>query len=246
MRISAIPTAPVVPGGPTLLQLLDQYLPHITPGQMVAVSSKIVSICEGRVIPDQDIDREELILREADYYRDPSSNPYHFAITIKNDNLIGSAGVDQSNGNGHFVLWPADAQATANLIRQHLVARAGGPVGVIITDSHSLPMRRGATGFGLAHSGFRAIVRYAGRPDIFGRPFKSESANLLDGLSAAAVTVMGEGSEQTPIALIEDIDFVDFHNRNPNPEELDELRVPLEDDVYREAFEAINWNKRPK
>jgi F420-0:gamma-glutamyl ligase len=246
MKVTPVKTSPVTSGGPTLLELIDHHVSSLPDHSILAVSSKIVSICEGRVVKNDGKDKQTLVRQEADYYRSPDSNPYNFAITIKADVLVGSAGIDESNGNGDFILWPKDPQFSANSLREHLTTKHGHTVGVIITDSHSLPMRRGATGFGLAHSGFQALVVYAGQPDIFGREFKSEVANILDGLSAAAVAVQGEGAEQTPLAVIEDVDFVTFHDRNPTPDELARLKVTLAEDVYREAFEQMHWDKRPE
>jgi F420-0:gamma-glutamyl ligase len=244
MKLTAIRTPSVSPGGPKLTTLLDQHLPALHDRCIVVVSSKIVAISEGRTKPAEEIDRQVLVEQEADYYRSPDSNPYNVSITIKDDVLIGSAGIDLSNGDGHYVLWPRDPQATANQLRRHL-SIDDRRIGVIITDSRSTPLRRGATGFGLAHSGFKALVPYVGQADIFGRPFKSEVANVLDGLAAAAVVVMGEGAEQTPLVVIEEADFVEFQDRNPTAGELAAIRVKLVDDVYREALDRMDWDKRP-
>jgi F420-0:gamma-glutamyl ligase len=245
MKLTPVRTSKIEPGGPTLTELIDHHVPNLGPNSILAVSSKIVSICEGNTVPASDMDRDQLIQREADYYRDPLSNPYHITITIKDDTLIGSAGIDQSNGAGHYVLWPRNAQASADLLREHLVKRGINPVGIIVTDSRSTPMRRGVIGFGLAHSGFLALRPYQGQPDLFGRALKYEQASIIDGLAAAAGVVMGEGNEQTPLVIIEDVPNLEFQDRHPTPAESDYLHVPLEEDLYREAFERMSWDKRP-
>ena len=107
-------------------------------------------------------------------------------------------------------------------------------------------MRRGTVGLGLAHSGFAGLRNYVGSKDIFGEyEYKYSYASIIDGLAAAAVVLMGEGAQRTPLILIEDIEFVTFQDRNPQKQELDELRITLEDDMYSEMLKMIPWDKRP-
>ena len=66
----------------------------------------------------------------------------------------------------------------------------------------------------LAYSGFRALNDYVGRPDLFGRPFTVSQADVAGGLAAATVLQMGEGAEQTPIAVLTELPFVQFQDRD--------------------------------
>jgi F420-0:gamma-glutamyl ligase len=68
-------------------------------------------------------------------------------------------------------------------------------------------------------------------------------ANILDGLAAAAVAVMGEGSEQTPIAVIRDTPFVTFVERPPSEKEINDMRIPLELDLYAPILSSVSWQK---
>ena len=86
-------------------------------------------------------------------------------------------------------------------------------LGVIITDSHTIPLRRGVLGISLAHYGFAPLKDYRGNADIFGRTLKMTQTNIPDGLAAAAVVLMGEGAERTPLALITDVPWVKFEAR---------------------------------
>jgi F420-0:gamma-glutamyl ligase len=93
----------------------------------------------------------------------------------------------------------------------------------------------------LAHSGFAALNDYAGHPDVFGRPLAVTKANVRDGLAAAAVLAMGEADEQTPLAVIDDLPFVTFQERDPTNEELVDLRISLEDDLYAPLLTRAPW-----
>lgn len=211
---------------------------------IIAVSSKIVSICEGNIVPVSSTTKDELAEKEADLYLPRTSNKYDVMVSIKNGMFIASAGIDESNGNGNFILWPKDPQASANRIREHLVEKFGMKnIGVIITDSRTLPLRWGVTGIAIAHSGFSYLKSYVGQPDIFGRPLRVEQVNVADTLAAAAVGVMGEGEEQTPLALITEAQFVEFQDRNPTQEELDALKTSLENDIYAGLLTAAPWQK---
>jgi F420-0:gamma-glutamyl ligase len=69
--------------------------------------------------------------------------------------------------------------------------------------------------------------------------------HVADALAAAAVLLMGEGDEQTPLAVINDIPFVEFQARNPTVEELQELQIALDDDLYAPLLKSVNWQARP-
>jgi dihydrofolate synthase / folylpolyglutamate synthase len=55
--------------------------------------------------------------------------------------------------------------------------------------------------------------------------------------------VMGEGGQQTPIALITDVPFVTFTGRDPTPEELQALIIDPKDDIYAPFLTAVDWQK---
>ncbi len=172
-------------------------------GDIVAVSSKVVSISEGRTVLVEGTDKEKLVENEADWFIRTDSSKYRRRFTIAKGAMAGSAGIDQSNGNGYYVLYPTHPFVSAKRLRAWLIKTYGvKKIGVIITDSTSIPMRRGAIGFALSWDGFVPLRDYRNKKDIFGREFKVEVANIADGLAAAAVVSMGEGDEQTPVAVI--------------------------------------------
>ncbi len=221
--------------------LLDLHLDDLPNGAIVVVTSKIVSLCEGRVVQPAEASKAQLIEQESERYL-TSPGVHGFQFTIAHNTLVPAAGIDESNVGGGYLLWPADPQASANAIRHHLRAQFGrARVGVIISDSTCSPLRRGTSGIAIAHSGFRAVNSYIGQLDLFGRPLKLSESNIAGGLAAAAVVLMGEGSESTPLCIIEDVPFVEFQDRNPTPTELAELAIPLEEDLFEPFLTAANW-----
>ena len=248
MKVTPIKTEKVLPGSISLFDFLDKYIIGLKEKTVVAIASKVVGICEGRVVKKiSEEQKDELAKEEADYYLPRECNQYGFMITINQNMLVASAGVDESNGNGYYVLWPKDPQKSANEIREYLSKKfAVEDVGVILPDSKLSPLRWGVTGYSVVHSGFNALKNYIGTPDIFGRLLQAEKTNVADSLSTAAVFEMGEGNEQQPLAIIEDLNTVEFQQRNPTKEELDNLKIALGDDVFSSLLTTVKWQKGKK
>ena len=227
-----------------LLALLDRYLTTFAAGSILAITSKIVAICQGRTIPISGVDKQALIEQEAELFLPPTLNPANVTLTIKHGRLIPNAGIDASNGDDHYILWPHAPQQVANAVRTYLQQRFGCTlVGVLITDSNVTPLRLGVSGVAVAHSGFLALNDYVGAPDLFGRPLRMTRANVMDALAGAAVLAMGEGSEQTPLAVISDLPFVTFQEHEPTAEELAQLHIPLREDLFSPILTSVPWSQ---
>ncbi|HEX6416125.1 MAG TPA: coenzyme F420-0:L-glutamate ligase [Candidatus Saccharimonadales bacterium] len=245
MKITAIKTRVVRANECTLEDLLRESLQELEEDSVLTISSKVVALCESRVADTALTTKSELIKQEAEQYTPDGFNKYGFNFTVLSNTFIPSAGIDESNSDGHYVLWPKDPQKTANEIRAFLCRQFGRKnIGVIITDSTSMPpMRSGTVGIMLAHSGFLAVRQLAGTKDLFDRPFEVARSAIGSGLAAAGNVVMGEGAEQTPIAVISDIPFVTFQNRNPTKAELEFCYIQMEDDLYAPFLLSAPWKK---
>ncbi len=141
MRVEPVRTKRLRVGQMSITDVLDSYLPpKVGERTIVALASKVVSLCEGRLVPSGAASKDELIKRESQRYL-AQRNPYGFTFTITNGTLVPSAGIDESNTGGGYLLWPADPQATANSVREHLQARFElEHVGALITDSTCSPL----------------------------------------------------------------------------------------------------------
>lgn len=244
MYITTIKTHKITTKDTDILKILDQYVSELSEKSILAVTSKIVSVCEGRVVAVDSIDKDELIQQEAQYYLPRSENPYHVSLTITRDMLVATAGIDESNADGKYVLWPENPQASASMIRSYLREKFGlQHLGVVITDSRTAPLRWGVTAVAIAYSGFLPLKDYIGTPDLFDRPFHFEKLSIADSLATAASVVMGEGSEQTPLAVIADTSFVSFRKNDPSREELDALKISLDKDIYAPFLKSVHWKK---
>lgn len=248
MVVKPIKTDKILPNKQTIFELLDLYLPRLQERDIIAITSKVISLCEGRVVPLEEVNKKELVQKEADYYLPDSGAKYGYTFTLTQNTLIPAAGIDESNGSGFYVLWPADPQKTANDICHYLKKRDSlKELGVIITDSTCQPMRWGVIGIALAYSGFKAINDYTNTKDIFGRTLKISQAGVAMGLAASAVLAMGEGAEQTPLAVISDLPFVKFQQWDPSKEELELFYIKDKDeDLFAPFLNAVRWQKGKK
>ena len=246
MLVRTIKTRPFIPPKDNLFSLIKESFSdtNLKEKSIIVVASKIVSIWQGRCLKIDSIkDKDDLIKKEADFYLDRDKVPKGYVmLTIKDNILIPTAGIDESNGNGYFILWPKNpfgaAKQIYNFIKEnyHL-----NNFGIIIADSHCTPSRLGTIGISIAYYGFYPVKDYRGTKDIFGREMKISQSNIADSLAASAVFIMGEGNEQTPIAIVEDINFIKFEEFDPtnsNPLEIDK-----NDDIYAPLLKAIKWRK---
>lgn len=212
-----------------LAQFVIESVPRklVQEKMILAVTSKIVSLAEGTTIPMTEMNKLDLVKRESDVFLGEIG--YGCFLTIKEGLFIASAGIDESNSeHTEYILYPKDPFESAKRLWQALRAEWKiKDLGILLTDSHTSPLRQGVTGICLSYWGFRAVRDMIGSRDLFGRELKMTKMNFADGLSASAVMVMGEGSERRPLAILEGSE-VEFS------EEIDplELRMPLEQDLY--------------
>lgn len=247
MQINVFKTKKIVPYD-NLYAILDRYLPQLEEQSVVVITSKIISLCQGRVVSlHSAVTKDELIQQEATHYIDRAVSKYGYPITINENMLIASAGIDESNVGDHYVLWPKNPQETANQLWRYLRKKDQiNHLGVVISDSKVYPLRWGVVGAAIVHTGFAALNDYRGTPDLFGKSLRVTQANIRDGLAGAAVLLMGEGKEQTPLAVITDVPMVKFQNRVPTKQELNDLHIELADDVFAPLLNSPLWKKGNK
>jgi len=226
MKFLSIKTRQFQPPQDNLYDLLNTYLPNLKNKDVLVITSKIISIGQGRTVKiTPQTDRLQLIKAEADAYL--KSNPN--SMTVKNRTLTPFSGIDRSNANGYYVLLPKNPHREAKKIWSYLTQKFKlKQFGVIIADSYCLPFRWGHMGISLGFFGFNPLYSYAGQKDIFGRKLVRTNSNLVDALSALAVVYMGEGAEQTPLCLIRGFNKLKFDRQN----HLKEFFISSADDLY--------------
>ena len=246
MNVFPVKTRILLPPQDDLFEVLLLSLPKISERTILVITSKAVSIWEGRCLLQEKYTRAELVPKEAEYYFPETKVALgEYQAAIKHNAFIASAGIDKSNSGKYLTLLPADPFASAKKIWEWARSNYGvKEVGVLITDSHLMPMRRGTVGLSIGFYGFEPLTDYRGKADLFGEPLKVTLRNLADGFAAAAVVAMGEGSESTPVALITDIPFVQFTDKPyPKQKSGEGILVPPEEDVFYPLLKNADWKK---
>ncbi len=174
----------------------------VEPGDILAVTSKIVSKAEGRIVAAAD--REQSITDET--VRVVATRVHPGGVTRIVENRLGlvmaAAGVDASNtAEGTVLLLPLDPDASAAAIRAAVGAAVGGEVGVIITDTAGRAWREGQTDIAIGGSGVRLLDDLRGQPDAQGRRLDVTAPALGDELAAAGDLVKRKALG-LPVAVI--------------------------------------------
>jgi F420-0:gamma-glutamyl ligase len=219
MKFIPIKTRAILPPRDNIYPILDASLPKLREGDVLFITSKILAIHQGRCVrikPDAPDLKEKLIKREAERYAHSHLKEWkNLYLTIKDHTLIANAGIDESNANGYYILWPRRPSALAKEIRSYLKKKFHlKNLAVVATDSHIVPLRHGTLGISIGFYGMEPLYDYRGKPDIFGRLLKYTSKNIVDALSTMAVFLMGEGSERTPMLLLRGAKFITFTNKD--------------------------------
>lgn len=245
MLVTAIKT-PLINPNDDLKKIIAENIPSLNEGSVLVIASKAFSTCENRFVKKTgDINQKiDLIKKEADLYTSPHSSKYQLMMTIKRNMLFVNAGIDESNANNQFLLWPEDPQKSVNeiwhFLKKHYSLKN---VGVTMSDSASFMLNWGVVGRAIAYCGFNPLRSYIGQTDLFGRKMVMEQTNVMHSLTDAAVLEMGEGSESQPMAIVEKISQIEFQDHTPTAQELAALEISLEDDAFAPILKNAPWQK---
>lgn len=194
--------------GDDLVTLLVTLFQAAAPGQrlvdgdIVVVTSKIVSKAEGRIVAA--VDREQAITDET--VRVVATREHAGGITRIVENRLGlvmaAAGVDASNtAEGTVLLLPIDPDASARTLRAGLRERFGVRLAVVVTDTAGRPWRLGQTDLAIGAAGLVVIDDLRGTADTFGRMLQASMAAVADEVAAAAELVKGKATGR-PVAVV--------------------------------------------
>ena len=180
----------------------DAAQSRLADGDIVAVTSKIVSKAEARVVAATD--REQAITDET--VRVVASRAYPGGLTRIVENrqglVMAAAGVDTSNApDGVVLLLPVDPDASARAICAALRERTGLRLGVLVTDTAGRPWREGQTDIAIGAAGLHVLDDLRGTTDVFGRRLDVTAAAVADEIAGAADLVKGKTSGN-PVAVV--------------------------------------------
>ncbi|MFF5042328.1 coenzyme F420-0:L-glutamate ligase [Streptomyces nigra] len=197
-RVWAVPGLPEVRPGDDLAKLIAAAEPGLVDGDVLLVTSKIVSKAEGRIV--EAADREAAI--DAETVRVVARRGPLRIVENRQGLVMAAAGVDASNTRpGTVLLLPEDADASARAIREGLRATLGVDVGVLVTDTFGRPWRTGLTDVAIGAAGVRVLDDLRGGRDAHGNPLSATVVATADELAAAGDLVKGK-AEGLPVAVV--------------------------------------------
>ncbi|WAC66401.1 coenzyme F420-0:L-glutamate ligase [Agrococcus sp. SL85] len=183
--------------------LADALAPHgPREGDILVVTSKVVSKAEGRVRPADE--REQAITEESVRLVASRAHPGGITRIVEHRTglVLAAAGVDASNtDDGTILLLPIDSDASALAIATHLRERFGVALGVVVSDTLGRAWRVGQTDVAIGAAGVRVLEPLAGQLDAGGRPLVVTAPAIADEIAAAADLVAGK-ADGVPAVLV--------------------------------------------
>jgi coenzyme F420-0:L-glutamate ligase/coenzyme F420-1:gamma-L-glutamate ligase len=225
LSVAPVTGLPEITAGADLAVLIADAAPDLRDGDILVVTSKIVSKAEGRVVTAL---REQAI--EAETARVVARRGATTIAQTRQGLVLAAAGVDESNtAPGTVVLLPEDPDESARRLRKALHARTARTVGVVITDTMGRPWRAGQTDNAIGAAGLRPVRDYRGEADTFGNILEVTVAAVADEIAAAADLVKGK-SRGVPVAVVHGLDGLVTEQDGPGARAL--IR-PAEEDMFR-------------
>ncbi|WP_411134855.1 coenzyme F420-0:L-glutamate ligase [Streptomyces sp. C10] len=231
-RVWALPGVPEVRPGDDLVKLIAaaataEGLPQPADGDVLLVTSKIVSKAEGRVV--EAADREAAIDQET--VRVVARRGTLRIVQNRQGLVMAAAGVDASNTPaGTVLLLPEDPDASARALRAGLRTALGVDVGVVISDTFGRPWRNGLTDVAIGAAGVRVLDDLRGGTDAYGNPLSATVVATADELAAAGDLVKGK-ADGLPVAVVRGLAHVVGETGEPDGARA-MVRSP-EDDMFR-------------
>lgn len=211
VELLPVPGLPEFRPGDDLAAAIAAAAPWLRDHDIVVITSKVVSKCEGRIVaaPEDPEGRDALRrkLIDAEAVRVLARK----GRTLITENALGlvqaAAGVDGSNvGSTELALLPVDPDASAAALRAGLSDRLGVTVGVIITDTMGRAWRNGQTDFAIGAAGLTVLHGYGGARDRHGNELIVTEVAVADEIAAAAELAHGK-LDRVPVAVVRGYDF---------------------------------------
>ncbi len=197
LSVSGVPGIPEIGAGDDLAGLIADAVPDLADGDVLVITSKIVSKAEGRVIR---ADRDKAI--DAETVRVVARRGPARIVETHHGLVLAAAGVDDSNtAPGTVALLPADPDDSARRIRRGLRERRHVNVAVVITDTMGRPWRVGQADAAIGVAGLAPLRDYRGQADTFGQTLEVTVTAVADELASAADLVKGK-VDSIPVALV--------------------------------------------
>ncbi|MDT0301584.1 coenzyme F420-0:L-glutamate ligase [Streptomonospora wellingtoniae] len=225
LSVLAVTGLPQVGPGDDLAALIAEAAPDLRDGDVLVVTSKIVSKAEGRIA---ETDRESAI--DAETERVVARRGPTRIVQTRTGLVMAAAGVDASNvERGRVLLLPEDPDASARALRAGLRERLGVRAAVVLSDTFGRPWRVGQTDVAVGAAGIGALRDLRGGRDGYGNVLESTLLAVADELAGAGELVKGKAAG-VPVAVVRGLGHLVTDDNGPGAAEL--VR-PADEDMFR-------------
>jgi coenzyme F420-0:L-glutamate ligase/coenzyme F420-1:gamma-L-glutamate ligase len=213
-------------------------------GDVLVVTSKIVSLAEGKVVDlrsiepsqfakeianrmEKDPRQVEVILRESKSIVRMTRN--HLIVETKHGFVCANAGVDKSNVKGDNIVatLPDDPDLSSKRIRDGVEKLGGANVAVVMSDTFGRSLRRGVANVAIGVAGLEPILDLRGTSDMYGYKLRVTQIAVADELAASAELVMGKAN-WIPAVIVRGYAYQESRNSLAKA-----LILPQEEDIFR-------------
>ena len=187
IRVTAPDGVPEVRRGDDLAGLLLPLV-ELADGDVVVVTSKVVSKAEGRVRTGS---RDDALPGET--VRVVARRGPTTIVRTRHGLTMAAAGIDASNvERGQVALLPEDPDASARSLRAAVLERTGRNVGVVVTDTAGRAWREGQTDIAIGAAGLTVLEEFAGRTDAHGNELAVTAPAVADQIAGVAELAQGK------------------------------------------------------
>lgn len=196
-------------------------------GDVVVVTSKIVSKKEGRSFPAED----KLALRRAETVRTVARKMSTAIVATHHGLVQAAAGIDASNvASGTILALPEDPDTSAVRLRADLAARSGTNIAIVISDTAGRAWRVGQTDHAIGCAGITGLISYAGQQDAHGNELRVTLTAVADELAAAGDLAKNKLGGR-PVAVIRGMAHLVTSPDDPGQPARDITR-PVDEDLF--------------
>jgi coenzyme F420-0:L-glutamate ligase/coenzyme F420-1:gamma-L-glutamate ligase len=213
LTILPITGIPDISEGDDLAKLITTAAPWLVDGDVLVVTSKIVSKAEGSLArvpaePGPERDAAKAAVLAAQTARVVATRGPTQIVATHHGFVMAAGGIDESNvDKEHVVLLPKDPDASARALRADFRSRFALDVVVLVSDTMGRPWRVGLTDVALGIAGMDPLRDYRGEHDTYGHELSVTQMSPADEMCGAAELVKGK-YDQVPVAVVRGLGIV--------------------------------------
>jgi len=226
-----------------IVKTLELSEVELNDGDILVISSKIVSLSENRIVSGTEITPSQKALEIA---AENQFDPIHVELALRESTelirtkgvlitethsglVCNFSGIDKSNApEENYILLPKDPDVSAEHLRESLTKVTGKKLAVVISDTQGRPWRKGSVNVSIGCSGIAPFKYNKGKRDLYGRVLKRSTVCQVDEIAMLAEPLMGQAGQQTPVVIVRGYAYLDSEEETAR-----DINRPKHEDMFR-------------